>query len=54
MNPLAKNPPYDIDYIYALRTVEVEELVVARLGSELLGVDHGLLKGLRLGRSHLV
>lgn len=31
-------------------TVEVEELVVAGLGSELLGVNHGLLEGVGLGR----
>ena len=32
----------------SLRTVKLEELVVARLGGELLGVFHGLLEGIAL------
>lgn len=34
------------------RTVELEELVVAGLGGELLGVDDGLLEGFALGGRH--
>jgi hypothetical protein len=34
------------------RTVELEEVVVARLGSELFGVDNSLLEGIALRGSH--
>lgn len=34
------------------RTVDLEQLVIARLSSELLGVDDGLLEGIALGGRH--
>lgn len=34
------------------RTVKLEKVIVARLGSELLGVDNGLLEGIALRGRH--
>ena len=35
-----------------MRTVELEEVIVARLRGQLLGVGHGLLESLALSRGH--
>ena len=35
-----------------MRTVELEEVIVARLRGQLLGVDHGLLESFALSRGH--
>lgn len=34
-------------------TIDLEKILVAGLGGELLGVDNGLLEGIALGGRHL-
>lgn len=45
---------FDVGYrVYViLHTVDLEEVLVAGLGGELLGIDNGLLEGIALGGRH--